>query len=535
MKRQTATTHRLAIDFGTTNSAVAQWTGSAIEVLSLSGLSQPATDTQPPLIPSLLYVQDGHGAHTVAGQAVRERGLDYQPDNRLFRNFKRGIATTTALPPRLIDGTPWADPDAGCHFLRHLLAALPYDAGRIEQLVLTAPVVTFESYQGWLAGAVEPYMPDAARLRLLDEATAAALGYAVTEPGAIVLVFDFGGGTLDLSLVKLPESQEQTGGFLGRLGGSRPQAARVIAKAGRVLGGSDIDQWLLADILRRAGLTAEQSGSQYAALLTRCEQAKIALSSQETTTVDFAAAGRDHSVVVTRVELESLLDQNGFYAAVRHVADKVMHVARRNGIFKEDIRYVLMVGGVSLMPSVQATLRRYFSDTAIRADKPFTAVVEGALQLAAGGGLDDYLLHGYGLRHLDPETGQHAYEELIPAGTYYPTGSPFEIVLGAAHPDQPAIEFVIGEISADSVALVEVRYEADQAVFVAKADQDRQQIVLVNAGSPLLVQLEPGGVPGTDRLKASFTVDAQRRLRVSVTDLKTRRKLVRDAVVATLR
>ena len=68
-----------------------------------------------------------------------------------------------------------------------------------------------------------------------------------------------------------------------------------------------------------------------------------------------------------------------------------MYVARQRGIFKEDIRYVLLVGGTSLMPSVQRTLKQYFTDTAVRSDKPFTAVAEGALQVAAGFGLDDYL------------------------------------------------------------------------------------------------------------------------------------------------
>ncbi len=95
---------------------------------------------------------------------------------------------------------------------------------------------------------------------------------------------------------------------------------------------------------------------------------------------------------------------------MRHVVDKVMHVAHQRGIFKEDINYVLMVGGVSLMPAVQQTLKQYFTDTAVRSDKPFTAVAEGALRVAAGFGVEDYLAHSYGIRHLDPHTGQHQYD-----------------------------------------------------------------------------------------------------------------------------
>ena len=208
----------------------------------------------------------------------------------------------------------------------------------------------------------------------------------------------------------------------------------MIAKAGRVLGGSDIDQWLLADVLRRAGLTPEMLGNDYAALLTRCEQAKIALSNDETVTLDFNAAGQDHQVTITRADLETVLSDNQFFAALRHVIDKTMHIARQEGVFSEDIHAVLLVGGASLMPCVQRTLADYFGETAIRAHKPFTAVVEGALLVAAGLGLDDYLLHSYGLRYLSDETHAHAYDELIPMGTRYPTDKPFEVIVSTAHP-----------------------------------------------------------------------------------------------------
>ena len=82
---------KLAIDFGTTNTLVAHGDADQIEVLALDDLSDTTPET--PLIPSLLYVEDGR---TAAGQAVRARGYDLQPDNRLFRNFKRGIVASPA-------------------------------------------------------------------------------------------------------------------------------------------------------------------------------------------------------------------------------------------------------------------------------------------------------------------------------------------------------------------------------------------------------------------------------------------------------
>lgn len=407
----------------------------------------------------------------------------------------------------------------------------------IEQLVLTAPVASFEGYLAWLSEAMEGYAPES--LRIVDESTAAALGYAVTEPGALVLVLDFGGGTLDLSLVQLPESREKTGGFLQwlRRGSAGQHAARVIAKAGRALGGSDVDHWLLAETLRRAGLSSQDLGADYTALITRCEEAKIALSTEESAVVEFTVAGQAHAVTWTRAELEALLEANGFFAALRRVVDKVVHVAHQRGIFKEDVRYVLLVGGVSLMPSVQRTLREYFDETAVRADKPFTAIAEGALQVAAGFGVEDYLVHSYGLRHLDPATGRHQYDEIIPMGSRFPLKEPVEVLLGAAHADQREVEFVVGEIDTDAVSMIELQYEGGQAVFVAQADRSAQRIVPVNAetAADCLARLVPPGTPGEDRLKASFTVDQDRRLRLTVVDLHTKKELLRDVVVATLR
>lgn len=525
--------HKLAIDFGTTNSVVAHWNGSSAEIVSLPGLSDTSSPEQPPVIPSLLYVHDGQQPVTAAGQVVREQGLDSKPDNRLFRNFKRGIITP-ASEPRRIDSAAWTDRDAGSQFMRQLLSGLPYPARDIEQLALTVPVAAFEGYTSWLSGLITPIMPDVERVRLVDESTAAALGYAVTEPGALVLVFDFGGGSLDLSLVQLPESRERMGGFLGRwFESGRSRTAQVIAKAGRILGGSDVDHWLLAEALCQTGLTHESLGLDYAALLTRCEQAKIALSTDGQVELEFTAAGQPHQLTITQADIGTILKQNHFDEAVRQVIERVMRVARQQGIFKEDVQHVLMVGGTSLMPAVQSILREYFSDSQVRSHKPFTAVVEGALQVAAGYGLDDYLTHSYVLRHL--EADQHAYEEIIPSGTRYPTAQPVEIFLSAAHAHQDCLEFVIGEVETDSVGMVEVSYQQGQTVFVARSNQNEQSVIALNADTPLTVQLKPAGKPGEDRLKVVFSVDAQRQLHVTVTDLSTRQKLLDDVMVVKLR
>lgn len=531
---------KLAIDFGTTNSVIARWQteNETAEIVALPGLSDPAAQELPAVVPSLLYVEHGVTQQVICGQYVRTQGLDTQRDNRLFRNFKRGIVASPAPDPRMIDGQPWADRDAGRAFVKHIINNLPYKDSEIDQFVLTAPVASFEGYLAWLNEVIDEIAPE--KIRVVDESTAAALGYAVTKPGAVVLVFDFGGGTLDLSLVQLPETREKTGGFLSRLrkGNPNQHTARVIAKAGRILGGSDIDQWLLAEVLKRTGLTPQSLGDAYTTVLTLCEQAKIQLSTTEQTDLEFTANGQTHKITITRPELEALLEENSFYSSLRRVVDKVMHVARQRGIFKEDIHYVLLVGGTSLMPSVQRTLGQYFTDMAVRADKPFTAVAEGALQVAAGFGLEDYLVHSYGLRHLNPETGEHEYDEIIPMGSGYPTTQPIEVVLSPAHENQTEMEFVIGEIDTESLSMVEVKYEDGQAVFVAQTGNNvEQQIIPLNEAEAIrmLAKLNPPGKPGEERLKALFSINDRRQLRLTVIDQLNNTEILKDVAVVTLR
>jgi len=550
--------YKLAIDFGTTNSVIARWdeTSASGATIDLPPLSQ-ATGSGAYLIPTLLYVKEGRSGEVVMGAAVHAQGLDREPGNRLFRNFKRTIGAESLLESRIIDGAPWTDEQAGQQFLRRLLASLPYRADEIDQLVITVPVAAFEGYTAWLSRSMDS-LP-AEKIRIVDESTAAALGYAVTEPGAIVLVIDFGGGTLDLSLVRLPESREKTGKILftdvKNYGGEK---ARVIAKTGVTLGGSDIDQWMLQEILRRNHLSFETLGAGYAGLLSACEKAKIDLSQIQETRLEFQSEnGKPLTEVFSRAELEKLMAENGFYAALKQALEKVMGLAHQKGVYREDIHHVLLVGGTSLIPSVQQTLDEFFraitqrkrksitqmptwpastwdiENTSIRVDKPFTAVVEGALQVSAGFGLDDQLAHGYGLRYVDAQ-GKQQFDEIIPMGSKAPSEKPVSLTLSASCENQQTVEFVIGQIDTDAVASVEVKYEGGQAVFVAQAGDNARKIVPLNAGEALSVPLNPPCAPGKERLRATFRVDGMRRLRISVTDLKTRKKLLEDAIMANL-
>jgi molecular chaperone DnaK (HSP70) len=533
---------KLAIDFGTTNTVIARWDekNAVPEILTLPDLSISGA---PPIVPSLVYVQSGASPNTtIVGNAVRKQGLDLERSNRLFRNFKRGITARPGAIQRQIDGQVWSDRDAGRVFLQKLINTLPDTADDIDQIVLTAPVAAFEDYLTWMSGVMGDTFGD--RIRVVDESTAAALGYAVTNPSAPVLVVDFGGGTLDLSLVQLPERRDKAGGLLRALrgGNAADHTARVIAKAGCTLGGSDIDRWLYDDLMRRLGITPQDPDGSDPALLMRCEAAKIALTSSTAATITVEVGDASHEFAVTRDELEAILDAHGFYTTLRHTVDKVMRTAHREGIFKEDVGDVLLVGGTSLIPSVARTLRQYFRRSTVHAEKPFTTVAEGALQVVAGIGVDDYLIHSYGLRHFDSQTGTHRFEEIIPAGSRYPSAAPVEILMGAAHPGQDTIEFVIGLIEGETISAIDIREENGQMIFVAVGGSEVEEdaakgprVMPLNESAPFIVSLDPPAMPGEDCLRAAFSLDAGRDLRVTASDLRTKKVLLRDNFIVTLR
>src|SRR5438876_4161230 len=143
--------------------------------------------------------------------------------------MKRYIADRNPMKKRL-DGQEIAPADAGRDFLTTVLAFAAADLNlRDEEVALTVPVEAFEHYEDWLAGVAEAAgMP---RFRLIDEPSAAALGYgAHVQPGHLYLIFDFGGGTLDVAVVLIEEAETAAG-----------RRCRVLGKAGLELGGTVLD------------------------------------------------------------------------------------------------------------------------------------------------------------------------------------------------------------------------------------------------------------------------------------------------------
>jgi len=527
-----------AIDFGTSNTVIARWnpTTNQAEVVSLSEISQQLPNN-PPLVPSLLYVEDASQAKVVVGQAVRDRALDVKSDPRFFRRFKRGIAAPVQgfLPE--LEGTTVNFEQAGEWFLQTLTQRLQQEEQtEMDSLVLTVPVDSFEAYRNWLTQVCEGLQ--AKQIRLLDEPTAAALGYGTAQQD-VLLVIDFGGGTVDFSLVKLNlgEESKQPLGFilkwgdklLGESSAQKVKTARVYGKAGANLGGSDIDDWLVDYFVKTQGI-------EKSALTTRlAERLKIQLSSQEQAEeVYFDEATLDTlELQLGRDRFEEILRENEFFNQLDELMTQVLQQGRRNGIEAEDIQSVLLVGGTVQIPALQTWLQQYFDQTKINCDQPFSAIASGALQLAQGFQLQDFLYHSYGIRYWNYRENQHSWHPIIQAGQPYPMTTPVELTLGASVQNQPSIELIIGELGSENSGQTEVYFDGNRLVTRTIEDSETTVIPL-NENARTIANLNPAGNPGRDRVKIQFWVDEQRSLRITVQDLLTQQLLLKEQVVTEL-
>jgi molecular chaperone DnaK (HSP70) len=417
-------------------------------------------------------------------------------------------------------------------------------------LVLTVPVESFEKYLKWLKDETQLTQQqqqfDIRRVRIIDESTAAALGYEVRSPGEIILVFDFGGGTLDISLVRMPLADEAKGLVLdaqtpgagdANVRKSGQFEARVLAKAGRILGGDDVDHWIINEAIARSGQDRSGLADAYGLLKSAAEAAKIRLSTQDTADMHVydPDTRRTYHATITRTQFEDLLERQEFFAAIHKTFEKVLRQARSKGIFSEDIGAVLMVGGSSMIPSVRRLVRTYFGAQRVFEHKPFEAVAHGALSVAVGLGVDDFLYHSYGIRHLSPITGRHEWEEIIPAGARYPLEEAVRLVLSASRDGQDALELVIGEVEESAGGITEVMF-GNRAILMLEGGLELRKVVPLNDddSSRVVAHLAPPGKAGEDRVEVTFDVDENRTLRVTVADLITAKELLRDIPVIEL-
>lgn len=529
----------IAIDFGTSNTVVARLNPvtQAPETIAIPNLSASVANN-PPIIPSLLYVKDAQQQQGVVGQQVRDQGLDLSQDPRFFSNFKRGIGSSVQGFLPILDDQAMTFEEIGQWYLQQIIQQIPADYAPIESLILTVPVDSFETYRNWLGQLCQSL--DINQVRILDEPTAAALGYGLTEQSTI-LVVDLGGGTLDMSLVDLGAVQGQNQpplGFLLKFGqrqlaknsAQKTKTARVLAKAGQNLGGSDIDSWLADYFTERQGLTVSPL------TLRLVERLKIQLSSQnQATEVYFNDETLDsYELELSRDRFEQILRDNGFFERLDETLSQTLQQAQRQGYTPDDIEAVVLVGGTSRIPAVRTWLESHFKPEKIAADKPFEAVAHGALQLQTNIEVKDFLYHSYGVRYWNRRNQCHDWHAIVSRGQPYPMEKPVELVLGASTDNQASIELIIGEIG-EQASQQEVFFDGSRLVTRAiTTTQTQVQPLNDKEGARSIAQLNPPGFPGQDRIRVEFSVDRDRFLRITVEDLLTNELLLTDQAVVQL-
>lgn len=539
----------IAIDFGSSNTVIARWNIATEqpETMIFGNLNRPAPLNG--LIPSLVYVQNAEAEIVEIGQRVIDQGKD-RAQPRLFSQIKRRLVANVNYVPKL-DGVKVTPEWLGSQFLREISKELRSQQIFPSEIILTAPVQSYEKYLRWLEGCSNtifaPNLPTlkAPQIRIIDEPTAAALGYEAIAPSALVLVIDFGGGTLDLSLVRLPKS-ENVSKWGEQIGVNRSEwtehQAEVIAKTGYTIGGEDIDQWLVQDYLEECeDITNGSETNNLSVLKFLMERIKINLSEVETASEIFfdITTQSTKEITYTRQQLEKILDYKGFYRVLQSAIDELINRSFSKGILKGDIKHILLVGGCTLIPSVVSFVEDYFKMGKVYSHKPFEAIAHGALMLSQGVSLQDYLFHSYAIRYWDRSVEQWKYQPLFRRGQVYPTRRPVELLLRATQPNQSEIALTIGELESRPSGAAEISFNGDRLViqFDQKTQETFQplQADANGAGIPQAIAiLDPLGQPDCDRLKVLFSISDKRELLVTAIDLLSQRQLLTNYPVAKL-
>ncbi|AFY71563.1 Heat shock protein 70 [Thalassoporum mexicanum PCC 7367] len=523
----------VAIDFGTSNTIVCTLdpvtqTPRTLKFETICRTFNSA-DGEAYVVPSLVYIEEQ--GNIVIGEQVRSQRLGYAKPDRLFKAFKRELAANFRPPPRTIDAYTYTSEDIAEIFLGQIWALLKAKGIEPSKVIFPMPVGAFDAYLEWFRSFAE--IADLPPIQLLDESTAAALGYAVQAPGVVVLVVDFGGGTLDLSLVRTT----------GTIGSQQVLKAEVIAKSDAYIGGIDIDNWIVEHQLRKNGQTRAEVGEiGWVNLLAIAERLKIQLSSHESAKESWFDDENiiSYELSLNRAELAEILESQQLLEQLRQSLDEVVETALRKGISKNQIAQVLLVGGSCQIPAIQQLVISYFGRQRVKLDKPFEAVAHGALALGQIVTVEDYLRHSYAIRIWDPGEQQHFYYPIFEQGVKYPCDRLEPVVLQVVWEGQKEIRLDIGEVA--ETAQVEIAYD-DRGRMTStqlRRHADFHSLLEANRVSKLqneqvcIAHLSPPGRKGMDRIEVDFRVNEQRVLTATVKDLLTKKILVKEGAIAKL-